>query len=390
MALGNDANPIIKDSEPRLETSRWGTINQVAKTSKETTLPGVYTGGDAARGGSTAIRAAGDGQSAAREMVAAMESMTATEIKARVDQALAYTDTSAELPVIVAKTHLSDGIEEFEIRAPMVARSARAGQFVRVLSHAKGELVPLTLADWNADAGTITLVVQGMGTTSLQINQMSVGDAFSGIAGPLGLPSHLERYSDDSTVVFTAGGLGLPPVYPIMREHLRLGNHVTLISGFRSKELMFWDGEGERVGALQAEFGDQLDVIYATNDGSFGVHGFVTTPLEEMLKANQNGEGRTIAEVVTIGPPLMMRAVSDLTRPYGVHTVASLNSIMVDATGMCGACMVPVNEGDKLVRKHACIDGPEIDGHAIDWAKFLPRFGLFQSQEQASRARHGF
>jgi len=390
MALGNDANPIIKDSEPRLETSRWGTINQVSKSSKETTLAGVYTGGDAARGGSTAIRAAGDGQSAAREMVQAMESMTATEIKARVDQALAYTDTSAELPVIVSKTHLSDGIEEFEIRAPMVARSARAGQFVRVLSHAKGELVPLTLADWNADAGTITLVVQGMGTTSLQINQMGVGDAFAGIAGPLGLPSHLERYSDDSTVVFTAGGLGLPPVYPIMREHLRLGNHVTLISGFRSKELMFWDGEGERVGALQAEFGDQLDVIYATNDGSFGVHGFVTTPLEEMLKANTEGKGRPIAEVVTIGPPMMMRAVSDLTRPYGVHTVASLNSIMVDATGMCGACMVPVTEGDKLVRKHACIDGPEIDGHAIDWDKFLPRFGLFKAQEQASRAKAGF
>ncbi len=389
MALGNDANPIIKDSEPRLGVSRWGTINQVSTTSKETTLPGVYTGGDAARGGSTAIRAAGDGQSAAREIVAAIGDMSAAEVSSRVDQALAYTETAAELPVIIAKTHLSDGIEEFLIRAPMVAPTARAGQFVRVLNEPKGELIPLTLADWDAEAGTITLVVQGMGTSSLLMNKMSVGEVFAGIAGPLGQPSVLERYADGQTVVFTAGGLGLPPVYPIMREHLRMGNHVTLISGFRSKDLMFWDGETERVGALQAEFGDQLDVIYATNDGSFGVHGFVTMPLEEMLKANQAGSGRPIAEVVTIGPPLMMRAVSDLTRGYGVHTVASLNSIMVDATGMCGACMVPVTEGDKLVRKHACIDGPEIDGHAIDWDKFLPRFGLFKAQEQASRAKHG-
>jgi len=189
--------------------------------------------------------------------------------------------------------------------------------------------------------------------------------------------------------VFTAGGLGLPPVYPIMREHLRLGNHVTLISGFRSKELMFWDAPDERVGLLQAEYGDQLDVIYATNDGTFGVHGFVTTPLTDMLEANKRGEGRPIAEVVTIGPPMMMRAVSDLTMPYGVHTVASLNSIMVDATGMCGACMVPVTLDGQLVRKHACIDGPEIDSHIIDWDKFLPRFGLFKAQEAAARVRHG-
>jgi glutamate synthase (NADPH/NADH) small chain len=132
-------------------------------------------------------------------------------------------------------------------------------------------------------------------------------------------------------------------------------------------------------------------VIYATNDGSFGVQGFVTAPLEDMLQAELNGRAkRRIVEVVTIGPPLMMRSVSDLTKPYGVPTVASLNSIMVDATGMCGACMVPVTEGDRLVRKHACIDGPEIDGHAIDWDKFLPRFNLFRTQEQESRLRHGY
>src|SRR5665647_3817244 len=157
---------------------------------------------------------------------------------------------------------------------------------------------------------TTRLIVPALTSQSASvsgINQMGVGDAFAGLAGPLGRPREVHRKADDATVVFTAGGLGLPPVYPIMREHLRIGNHVTLISGFRTADLMFWDGPDERVGRLQAEFGDRLDVIYATNDGTFGVPGFVTGPLEELLKANQGGQGRSIAEVVTIGPPMMMR-----------------------------------------------------------------------------------
>jgi glutamate synthase (NADPH/NADH) small chain len=266
---------------------------------------------------------------------------------------------------------------------------AQAGQFVRVLATDDGELIPLTLADWDAKAGTICLVIQGMGTSSILMNKMEVGEAFAGIAGPLGLPSHVEKHSDDSTVVFTAGGLGLPPVYPIARKHLELGNHVTLIAGFRSENLMFWVGEGERVTELKEKYGDLLDVVYATNDGTLGYKGFVTGPLEEMLEANKAGKGRPLAEIVTIGPPFMMRAVSDLSKPYGVKCVASLNSIMVDATGMCGACMVPVEIEGKPVRKHACIDGPELDSHIIDWDKFLPRFNLFKSQEKNSMDRHG-
>jgi len=175
-----------------------------------------------------------------------------------------------------------------------------------------------------------------------------------------------------------------------MRAHLRLGNHVTLIAGFRNSDLLFWVKAGERVSQLQAEFPDLLDVIYTSNDGSFCHKGFVTTPLEAMLKDGKSSQGRNIAEVVTIGPPLMMRAVSDLTKPFGVKTVASLNSIMVDATGMCGACMVPVTINGKMVRKHACVDGPELDSHIIDWDKFLPRFNQFKPQEQASKVLHGF
>jgi glutamate synthase (NADPH/NADH) small chain len=388
MALGNAANPIIKDSEPRLGTSKWGTIVLDHSGSQETTLPGVYTGGDAARGGSTAIAAAGDGQAAAREILG--EADLAPEVIAdMVARARTYTDLGTTAQRILARAHLSDGIEEFTVHSPLVADAAQAGQFVRVLPREDGELIPLTLADWDADAGTICLVVQGVGTSSIEINAMEVGEAFTGIAGPLGRPSEIHRHGEGTTVVFTAGGLGLPPVYPIMREHLRAGNHVTLISGFRSAGLMFWTGPDERVGRLQAEYPDQLEVIITTNDGTFGVPGFVTGPLEELLKATRAGEGRRVAEVVTIGPPLMMRAVSDLSRSYDVPCVASLNSIMVDATGMCGACMVPVVIDGKMIRKHACIDGPEIDSHIIDWDKFLPRFGQFREQEQASRAAHG-
>jgi glutamate synthase (NADPH/NADH) small chain len=388
MALGNTPNPIIKDAEPDLKTTRWGTID-VAKGSQRTSIAGVYSGGDAARGGSTAIRAAGDGQAAAREIVGDIDLAT-DEIRSMVRNAGRYTELGSAPQTILAKIQLADNIVEFIVSSPLVAKTAKAGQFVRVLPWEKGELIPLTLADWDARLGTICLVVQAMGASSIAINQMKVGDAFSGIAGPLGLPSALHRYEGNQTVVFTAGGVGLPPVFPIMRAHLQLGNHVTLIAGFRNADLLFWVGEGERVRELQAEFPTLLEVIYTSNDGSFGVKGFVTTPLEALLNEAQAGQGRDIAEVVAIGPPLMMRAVSDLTRPYGVKTVASLNSIMVDATGMCGACMVPVTVEGKMVRKHACVDGPEIDAHSIDWDKFLPRFGQFKKQEAESKTRLGF
>ncbi len=206
----------------------------------------MYTGGDAARGGSTAILAAGDGQSAAREILA-IDDLTPDVIRESVARAGDYTELATTEATILAKADLSDGIVEFTVRAPLIARSAQAGQFVRVLPQPDGELIPLTLADWDAEAGTIDLVVQGVGTSSIEINRMAVGEAFTGVAGPLGRPSDIHRYDADATVVFTAGGLGLPPVYPILREHLRVGNHVTLISGFRSADLMFWTDPGERI-----------------------------------------------------------------------------------------------------------------------------------------------
>jgi len=387
MALGNSSNPIVKDAEPELKTSKWGTI-EIKSGTHETSVDGVFTGGDANRGGSTAIKAAGDGQAAAREIAGEIP-FSLSEIKSLVASAERYTEKGQTPQKIVEKIELAEGIVEFVVHSPLVAKAAKAGQFVRVLAWEKGELIPLTLADWDVEQGTIDLVIQGLGSSSMMMNRMEVGDVFTGIAGPLGLPSQLHRYEQGETVVFTAGGVGLPPVYPIMREHLRMGNHVTLISGFRAKELMFWAGEDQRIGLLQAEYPDLLDVIYTTNDGSFGIGGFVTAPLGEMLEQMKAGTGRPIGEVVTIGPPMMMQAVSDLTKPYGVKTVASLNSIMVDATGMCGACMVPVKLDGKMVRKHACIDGPELDAHIIEWDKFLPRFLQFKKQEDENVARHG-
>jgi glutamate synthase (NADPH/NADH) small chain len=387
MALGNASNPIVKDSEPELKTSKWGTI-EIRTGTHETSLEDVYTGGDATRGGSTAINAAGDGKAAAEEIAREIP-FTRSEIKSLVASAERYTKQGQAPQKIVKKLQLAEGIVELTVYSPLIAKAAKAGQFVRVLYSENGELIPLTIADWDTQEGTIDLVIQALGSTSTLMTQMKVGDVFAGIAGPLGLPSRLHRYEKGETVVFTAGGVGLPPVYPIMREHLKMGNHVTLIAGFRTEELMFWAEHDQRVGALQGMYGDQLDVIYATNDGSYGVKGFVTGPLEEMLEKEKAGTGRSIGEVVTIGPPLMMRAVSDLTMRYGVRTTASLNSIMVDATGMCGACMVPVMIDGELVRKHACIDGPEIDSHIIDWDKFLPRFQQFKRQEDHNKERYG-
>ncbi|MCQ1057998.1 sulfide/dihydroorotate dehydrogenase-like FAD/NAD-binding protein [Photobacterium sp. ZSDE20] len=390
MALGNSSNPIVKDANPDLNTSKWGTL-LLNKGSQETSLSGVYSGGDATRGGSTAIKAAGDGQAAAREIMGQLDFNT-KEVEGLVAQASRYTDIGQAAPKIVKRRQLTDEIVEFTITSPLIAQSAKAGQFVRVLADEKGELIPLTLADWDAEAGTIELVIQGLGTSSKLINQMQEGDCFEAIAGPLGQASHVVKHPDNQSVIFTAGGVGLPAVYPIMRAHLEIGNKVTLISGFRSQTHSFWTAEGDKVENLRAAYPEQLEVVYASNDGTLGIEGFVTNPLEERLiqhrEANDANAEQTIAEVITIGPPMMMRAVSDQTLGYEVPCVASLNSIMVDATGMCGACMVPVMENGKLIRKHACIDGPEINSHVIDWDKFLPRFNQFKPQERQSQIAH--
>jgi glutamate synthase (NADPH/NADH) small chain len=390
MALGNNPNPIVKDSEPDLETSKWGTV-QLNQGSQQTSLNGIYSGGDATRGGSTAIKAAGDGQAAAKEIIKGLnfnDSFNDKQIKKLVAKASHYTDLGQTEAEIVKRNQLTTGIVEFTIKAPLIAKSVKAGQFVRVLIDQKGELIPLTIADWNTDDGTIVLVIQGLGSSSKIINQMQKGDCFTAIAGPLGKASKVVKHQENERVIFTAGGVGLPAVFPIMRAQLKAGNRVTLIAGFRGLDFCFWTEPGGRIETMRDKYPKLLDVIYASNDGSFGIKGFVTMPLEEILINNRDQVEESIAEVITIGPPLMMRAISDLTLSYKVPCVASLNSIMVDATGMCGACMVPVIENGILIRKHACIDGPEINSHIIDWDKFLPRFSQFKPQEYQSQIEH--
>ncbi|PMG82902.1 2-polyprenylphenol hydroxylase [Vibrio breoganii] len=384
MALGNSSNPIVKDANPDLNTSKWGTL-LLDKDSQQTSIEGVYSGGDATRGGSTAIKAAGDGQAAAREIMANLDFNT-QELQGLVESASRYTELGQTPAKIVKRKQLTEEIVEFTIKAPLIAQSARAGQFVRVLSDEKGELIPLTLADWNAAEGTIDLVIQGLGSSSKLINKMQVGDSFCAVAGPLGQASKVTEHS--GRVVFTAGGVGLPAVFPILRAHLEIGNQVTLISGFRGKSHSFWTEPGGRLERLRERYPEHLKIVYASNDGSLSIKGFVTTPLEQMMLAHKSTTEAKVSEVITIGPPMMMRAVSDLTKGFSVPCVASLNSIMVDATGMCGACMVPVMIDGKLVRKHACIDGPEIDSHIIDWDKFLPRFNQFKPQEYQSQIDH--
>ena len=196
---------------------------------------------------------------------------------------------------------------------------------------------------------------------------MGVGQSFAGIAGPLGQPSQIVPAEQ---VVFTTNGLGLVGAYPTIREYLRAGTAVTVISGFKSADQVFWTSEGDKVQDLHTEYGDQLTLIYTTSDGTFGVQGSVTTALEGLLKT----QGSTIERVMAFGPAFKIQAIAEQTKEYGVPCFASLNSIMVDAMGLCGACMVPVIENGTLVRKHACIDGPEFDAHSVDWEKYLPRF----------------
>ena len=387
MALGNTANPIMKDAEPNLKISKWGTI-EVEPKSKATSIPDVYSGGDAARGGSTAIMAAGDGQAAARQIVGDIP-FDAAEIKAAGREGGAL--------------HRAGPGRADRGRQDRAGRRHRRVQGPRADGGALGQGRPVRpragLARRRADPAD----AGGLGRRRRHHRPRHPGHGHLDAAHEQdGDRRRVRRHRRPARPGQRAAPLRARPDGGVHRRrrrpaaglpdragHLELGNHVTLIAGFRSKDFLFWTGEDERVGKLKAKYGDQLDVIYATNDGTFGIKGFVTTPLEEMLKNDKTSKGRKIAEVITIGPPIMMRVVSDLTRPYGVKTVASLNSIMVDATGMCGACMVPVTIDGKLVRKHACIDGPEIDAHIIDWDKFLPRFGTFKTQEQRSKEAHG-
>ncbi len=263
---------------------------------------------------------------------------------------------------IVARQDFSDVTYLLEVHHPMLARAAKPGQFVLVISQENGERIPLTIADFDREAGTITMVIQAVGKTTREMQQRCVvGAGLYCLVGPMGLPSDIGR---SAKMVFVGGGLGVASIYTQVRAAKEAGAYVIGIVGFRNKQLIFWQDRFER-------YCDEL--IICTDDGSAGIHGLVTQGIELSLENHDD-----IEEVVAIGPPIMMRACAETTRPHGIKTTVSLNPIMVDGTGMCGGCRVVV-DGEM---KFTCVDGPEFDGHQVDFADLMGRLRRFTEQEQ--------
>ncbi len=273
---------------------------------------------------------------------------------------------------IVAKEKLSPVIDFVKVEAPAIAKKAKAGQFVVIRVDEVGERIPLTLADWDDKEGTLTLVAMKVGTTTCKLSSLNTGDSILDVIGPLGIPSEIENFG---TVVCVGGGVGVAPVYPIARALKQAGNDVISIMGSRNKELLFWE---ERLRSVSNE------LVVTTDDGSYARKGLVTEPLKEVLERDKG-----ISRVIAIGPAIMMKFCCLTTKPFGVTTIVSLNAVMVDGTGMCGCCRVSVDGQTKFV----CVNGPEFDGHQVDWDLLFKRQRIFCDEEKVSldlwKQRHG-
>ncbi|HOS45205.1 MAG TPA: sulfide/dihydroorotate dehydrogenase-like FAD/NAD-binding protein [Paludibacter sp.] len=261
---------------------------------------------------------------------------------------------------IISKEYFSDKVVRLEVEAPLIAKARKAGHFVIVRVGEKGERIPLTIADADVERGTITLVVQMTGVSSTKLGKLEVGDSITDLVGPLGKATHIENFG---TVVCACGGVGTAPMLPIVRALKKAGNKVITVLAARTKELIILE---EQMRSLSDE------LIVMTDDGSYGNKGLVTNGVETVLNREK------VDLCVTIGPAIMMKFVSLLTKKYNIPTVASLNTIMVDGTGMCGACRVTV--GGKV--KFVCVDGPEFDAHQVDFDEMLMRLGGYKDFER--------
>lgn len=267
---------------------------------------------------------------------------------------------------ILAKEKLTENIYRMVIEAPKIAKKRKAGQFVMLRVDEPGERIPLTISDSDPEAGTITIVFQTVGYTTKQMGTLGAGDSILDIAGPLGHPTHIENYG---TVVCVGGGLGTALGRPITEALYKAGNHVIAIISARNKDLIIMEDE-------MREICHELKVC--TDDGSYGFHGFPTQVLQELIDG-----GKKIDLVVAVGPVPLMAAVSRLTKPHGIKTVVSLNPIMVDATGMCGTCRVTVGG----VTRFGCVEGPEFDGHQVDYDELMKRLKTYAQEEREMNER---
>ncbi|PID56018.1 ferredoxin-NADP reductase [candidate division KSB3 bacterium] len=263
---------------------------------------------------------------------------------------------------IIEKRMLSEHVGWFEVEAPQIARRRKAGQFVILRINDAGERMPLTISDANPEKGSIMLICQSVGKTSSHLNSLQAGDTIQDIAGPLGNPSHLECFG---TAVCIGGGVGIAVTYPITKALKEKGNKVIAVLGARTKELVILEEQMRSVS-------DEIRI--ATDDGSYGTKGFVTDILQEII------DTQAVDFVLAIGPTIMMKAVSDLTRPYNINTMVSLNAIMIDGTGMCGGCRVSIDGENRFV----CVDGPEFDGHSVDFKELMLRQRMYLDDEKAS------
>ena len=275
---------------------------------------------------------------------------------------------------IISKSRLSDNVYKMQLEAPLVAQERKAGQFVILMVDDElGERIPLTIADADAEKGTITVIFQTVGATTTKLSRLEPGDSIAALLGPLGRPTSIrgENGEKPGHVVCVGGGIGVAPMHPIAQALKAAGNKVTIIMGARNEGLFVMKDE------MAAIAGENL--ILMTDDGSSGRKGLVTEPLKELCEAG------AVDEVIAIGPPIMMKFCALATKPYGVKTTVSLNTIMIDGTGMCGGCRVSVGGKTKFV----CVDGPEFDGHEVDWNNMLQRMGAFKPQEQEALHRFG-
>jgi glutamate synthase (NADPH/NADH) small chain len=365
MAIGQSPNPTVQRATPQLVTKR-GKI--VVDSQGQTSMARVFAGGDVVRGGATVILAMRDGRAAAAAIHTALqdpppEAATGTDAGLKSGTTIPRTENR-----ILSKHLITPEIVWFEVEAPGIARHWQAGQFVIVRPRADSERIPLTLVDGNAEKGSITLVVQGVGKTSRVLVGMEPSEALADLLGPLGQAATIENVGH---VVCIAGGVGVAELLPVARAFRRAGNRVTALCGARSKAQIILDEE------LRAS-ADEVE--WATDDGSAGMHGTVV----DLMRAWKARQTSPVGAAHVIGPIPMMRYASALTREWGVHTMASLNPIMVDGTGMCGGCRVTV--GDQV--KFACVDGPEFDAHKVDFDELTRRTRAYLDQERLTREAH--